>query len=104
MEYYPSCGVLFEYDINSDEQLNNMTNKIFSMFNDSLPFVKTGSTIGYRDDGHYPSVPKYIQDMKDIVNIKEIIDNDNKTGDEIYFTICIDHKGQYEKLTLVSPC
>jgi hypothetical protein len=92
VEYY-ECEILHKYNTNDIKQKYGNTNtfamKIFSMFHKCIPFKVYGHTNANKDEYEYPDVPKEINDIEDIQEIKKIIDKCN--GEQKYFIIEFDN-------------
>lgn len=67
-------------EFNTEDAINkygtreNFKNKIFTMINGCLPFEVTGMTTSYKETGFYPKIPEDISNMKEIEELKPIIE------------------------------
>jgi hypothetical protein len=77
--------------------------KIFSQIHESLPFVVTGMTSGYKEEGYYPDIPEYIQAMPDVID-KELVNKISELEDDgYYFVFVVDSNGYAIQTELLNP-
>ena len=85
---------LKEWEFTTKENAEKHINKAFSQIHECLPFVVTGHTGAYKEDGYYPKIPKEIEEMDTIeLNIPEYTDN-------IYFLVLMDKSKVLSTLSL----
>lgn len=84
---FPNYTVIYEKDCDTEEEFIKIKNKIFSQVHGSMPFVVTGMTCAYKDEGYFPDVP---DDIKMLPEIEELNHLEN---DGYYFIIILDQDG-----------
>lgn len=87
---FPEYKVVAHEDFDDDEKCDRYYLKIFSQIHNCLPFVVTGWTSSYKDEGHYPDVPDDIRQMPDIPLPDTILDMGSS---EVYFAVVLDCDG-----------
>lgn len=82
--YYSYC-IVWKKHYNTKEKAKKALLKIFTQYNNSMPFVVTGMTCSYKETGHYPEIPDDIKKMKNI-KIPQLC------ADEQYFMVIVNNK------------
>ena len=95
---FPYYKPIWYKDLDDEEDYENMYLKIFSQLHECMPFVVTGLTSSYKEEGHYPEVTEEMNNMKDIEGIKEV---ENMNGD--FFVCVIDSDGNELLTELLRP-
>ena len=99
---YPQYQPVWHKDIKKDGNYKNIYLKIFSQIHDSMPFKVTGVNCAYKEEGHYPDVPKEIKETPNVLNEKELEDiEDNYDG--LYFFFVINSDGEEVSTNLLIP-
>ena len=86
---FPTYQPIWHADLSSKKDYVRLYLKLFSQLHDCLPFVVTGWTSSYKEEGHYPDVPDDIAALPDVPEI-EAVRND---ADGYYVVVVIDSDG-----------
>jgi hypothetical protein len=90
---YPYYKIVDYVDVDKESDCKKVYYKMFSQIHDCMPFVVSGYTSSYKEEGEYPEVPEEIKNMKDIQMIEDLKE-EMESGDNVYFVIAIDEDGE----------
>ena len=86
----------------TDENINNIYLKTFTQIHDCMPFVVSGWTPSYVEEGEYPEVTEEIENMEDVLPL-EIVNEIEENDEGNYFIIFIDNNGDELSTQLLRP-
>jgi len=88
----PEYKIIGYLDADDEEECRDLYLKMFSQLHGCLPFLTTGYSTAYKEEGYYPEVSEKILKLPNIDIIEEMKQK-LEEGDFVYFVFAINKNG-----------